>query len=201
MHKLLLASAEVTGADYVFLDLGPSKSQLNATFLMSCDFILPPCFPDLYSVASVYALLSEDGLLQRWITQHAELVHNQRALNPPGATRRLLLTDDQRRHGFAMKLTFPKLLPFIVTNFDPPRLNIINKADAGFIYTLKNLIEQGCTHVPAAVKSLYIRSTDMVLPLLQHIGAVHKYSHQTGVPIVSMSAGAAHHARQTLRAP
>ena len=54
----LLAMAEVTQADIVIVDLGPSSSLLNQCILLGCDFILPPVFPDYFSLSSAHKLLT-----------------------------------------------------------------------------------------------------------------------------------------------
>jgi hypothetical protein len=59
-----MAAARV-GAKIVLVDLGPSSGILNETFVMSCDFIIPPTCPDYYSVASVDGLLTT--VFPRWL--------------------------------------------------------------------------------------------------------------------------------------
>ena len=44
--------------------MSPSNAAHNRVMGMSVDFILPPCFPDAYSAASVHGLLT--SILPEW---------------------------------------------------------------------------------------------------------------------------------------
>lgn len=50
--------------DVVLVDCAPANSRLNKIFAMTADFIIPPVFPDYYSMASVHGLLSH--VLPNW---------------------------------------------------------------------------------------------------------------------------------------
>lgn len=45
--------------DYVLIDCAPANNAVNKFFAMSSDFILPPVFPDFFSMNSVQGLLHE----------------------------------------------------------------------------------------------------------------------------------------------
>jgi hypothetical protein len=50
--------AKIHNFDVIIEDLGPSKSNHNMSAILSCDYILPPVNPALFSCASVSGLLS-----------------------------------------------------------------------------------------------------------------------------------------------
>ena len=60
VHEL----AKELQVDVVLVDFGPSTDTLNETFVMSCDYILPPCFPDTFSNSSMQSFLR--SLLPDW---------------------------------------------------------------------------------------------------------------------------------------
>ena len=39
--------------DVILVDLGPSNTMFNGWLMMSCDYVLPPCFADAHSADSV----------------------------------------------------------------------------------------------------------------------------------------------------
>lgn len=56
-RRLINEITKAKGIEIVLVDFGPSASLLNTIFLSTCDFILPPCFADYFSVASLDGLL------------------------------------------------------------------------------------------------------------------------------------------------
>ncbi len=56
-RRLINKIALAKGIDIVLIDFGPSSSQMNLQFLSTCDFILPPSFPDFFNVASLDGFL------------------------------------------------------------------------------------------------------------------------------------------------
>jgi len=63
-HQLVQTHAEVVGADFVFIDLGPSVGALNRVALLSSDGFVIPLAPDLFSLT---ALPSVGNSLASWI--------------------------------------------------------------------------------------------------------------------------------------
>jgi hypothetical protein len=59
--------------DIVILDFGPSASSLNINWLSTCDFILPPTFPDYFSCSSLEGLLKQ---VLKKVLPHCELPRN-----------------------------------------------------------------------------------------------------------------------------
>jgi cellulose biosynthesis protein BcsQ len=56
-RRLINEITKAKNIEIVFVDFGPSASLLNTIFLSTCDYILPPCFADYFSVASLDGLL------------------------------------------------------------------------------------------------------------------------------------------------
>ena len=50
VYRFLRSAGKKVGADFTFVDLGPSLGALNRTVLASCDFFLVPVAPDLFSI-------------------------------------------------------------------------------------------------------------------------------------------------------
>ena len=90
--------------DFIIVDLSPSPSPVNQVMAMSCDYILPPCFLDLYSCGSIYGLLRNK--LPEWYIWHRETVKMQ-AKNKDEDDKPFLLQKDP-----------PQILPIICTSFD-----------------------------------------------------------------------------------
>jgi hypothetical protein len=64
--RLIEKMSRSTRADFVFIDLGPSTGALNELFVMSSDYILPPCSPDQHSFHSTRRLI--DTVLCNWFS-------------------------------------------------------------------------------------------------------------------------------------
>ena len=58
-YFMLQALAERGKFDFILVDMSPSQSAMNRCMAMSCDFIIPPCFPDSFSAKSVAGLLEK----------------------------------------------------------------------------------------------------------------------------------------------
>eukprot|EP00955_Chlamydomonas_euryale_P077682 362998-Chlamydomonas_euryale.AAC.4 len=56
--------------DVVLIDCAPANSRINKIIAMTSDFIIPPVFPDYYSMASVHGLLHH--VLPRWFAWRAD---------------------------------------------------------------------------------------------------------------------------------
>ena len=174
--------------EYIILDCSPSPGVINKVFVMSSDFILPPCFADFYSVSSVHGLLWK--VLPDWLTWRQSLVNEQQSLGTvPSA--------------FKLPLQPTRLLPFLVCNYNvtyyggvvhdaleaqalPAPAFVVNSF-AVFIRTLQQLLQhQG---LPPISRSMFAPCNgEMVITFIPNLGAISKVSHQIGHPIVCMSA-------------
>ena len=63
-HYMLQALAEREGFEFIIVDLSPSSGALSRCMAMSCDFIMPPCYADVYSAGSIHGLLTR--VLPQW---------------------------------------------------------------------------------------------------------------------------------------
>mmetsp|Transcript_3834 Transcript_3834/g.5922 ORF Transcript_3834/g.5922 Transcript_3834/m.5922 type:complete len:316 (+) Transcript_3834:3-950(+) len=113
LGNLVRMAAYVVDADYVFIDLGPSSSYLNKVILMSCDYILPPVFADLFSLGSLHNLLhvmlpDVVGQMEYLKGRAARLYAN------PSPDRTLTMV---KAYGYTYSAAPPTILPFIVTNY------------------------------------------------------------------------------------
>lgn len=111
--NLCRMAAYVTDADYVMIDLGPSSSYLNKVMLMSCDYILPPMFPDFFSLSSLHALLH---VMLPSVTTELEYLKERRdkvyAKPNDSAASKI------KAYGYTYPDALgPTILPFIVTNY------------------------------------------------------------------------------------
>ena len=87
--------------DIIVVDTSPADSALNQTMLMACDFILPPVFPDTGSTSSVLGLYSK--VLPKWFDDTLKIVNFQKTC--------------PRKKPFFLNDEYPRILPFLVTNY------------------------------------------------------------------------------------
>lgn len=97
--------------EYVIVDFGPSCTLLNKTFIMSCDYILPPVFCDSFSFESVHGFLNE--LLPDTRDESGMLVPGW--LSWAKGRRMMLAPDASEHHRF--NPAPPRILPFLITAF------------------------------------------------------------------------------------
>ena len=127
--RLALLTAQQTNARVVLVDFGPSSGILNQVFVMSCDYILPPCFADFYSICSADGFLR--SLLPLWLDWHADLLQREPGRISQGGVQQL----------FKFKPTPPKILPFLVTAYkmNYPR-ECVAKPSSQWILDLQDLV-------------------------------------------------------------
>lgn len=211
--NLLRMAAYVTDADYVLVDMGPSSSYLNKVLLMSCDYVLPPMFPDFFSLSSLHALLHV--MLPSTVSElsYLKTKRDKAYEQPENAT-----VSKIKAFGYTYtdKLG-PAILPFIVTNYrkkgaaadgtpgstalgqgDPDEDSFgpewVTTGPGKFIASMRDLIkafrtEQGAVQDQEVIKSLLKPDADgqMVIPLLRAMPKLMAESQETGVPVVAMT--------------
>lgn len=147
-RRLALLQAAHVGARIVLVDFGPSSGVLNQVFVMSCDYILPPCFADYYSICSADGFLRT--LLPSWIKWQREVLAKQ--------VDRLAMQEDPANLDFAFRQHPPRILPFLVTAY---KMFYAGKAVAApssqWILDLKALAESD--KLPAEVKVRPLRGS------------------------------------------
>jgi cellulose biosynthesis protein BcsQ len=84
------------GCQYVFIDVGPSSGALTRAFFLAADAYFVPAAPDRFNVQAVGTLAR---IVDRWITEHQQVVPSYREL------------------GLPVKENSPKFLGLIVQSF------------------------------------------------------------------------------------
>ena len=145
---------------------------------MSADYILPPCFADIYSAGSVRGLLTK--VLPLWLSWRAKVVEEQNGLKVKGR-----IKGDQ--HQYVLRPTPPKILPFLVNNYDLDTESRMNYHQSGFFLTIVHFIE----NLPANDEGYDItthfqrNNGRMVLSLIPRIhGAMQACRHCFSINIV-----------------
>ena len=114
--------------DMILVDLSPSCSAMNMAMVMSCDYVLPPCFLDMYSCESVHGLLTE--VLPRWFTWLKATAEFQESTNG------YKFVKDANIMPFLVRKTPPKILPFICTSYDVDIYNNVQYHHTSFYKTI-----------------------------------------------------------------
>jgi cellulose biosynthesis protein BcsQ len=100
--------AAVYNLDFILVDLGPNIDEITKVFVCSCDFLLPPVYPDFFSASSVKGLLEE--VLPDWMKWKQGIRGKWSALSD---TDKADLKKDGY-HDFSKPL---KILPFLVQKY------------------------------------------------------------------------------------
>ena len=107
--RLLKNLADKYNAEYVIVDFSPSSGNMNRTFIMSCDYILPVARADEFSCSSAQALLFK--LLGSWF-EYGERIRSAETRNVLRTSRN---SDDLSQ--FLFKRLNPGILPFLVSAY------------------------------------------------------------------------------------
>lgn len=110
--------------DCVLVDLCPAgDSAINKMATMCMDYILCPCFADLYNAGSVHGLFT--SILPQWLSWRHDVVEQQ-----------------EQDEDDIFPNAPPKVLPLIVTNYsmDDPKSNIVCLEDSSFFHTIKTFV-------------------------------------------------------------
>ena len=185
-RRLLHLIAEAHDIAVILVDFGPSSGALNRCFVMSCDYILPPSFADIYSQASAEGFLNK--VMVSWYSWW-RLVKNQE--KQPDMRQRLQQPGLKR---FLFNSQAPRILPFLVTNY-PKYDKVVAQDSASWIKTLKETVMD--TKVLDVIKQLFfplnVRPGSpaglMVIPLLENVGALQQVSHALQIPFVNFTKG------------
>jgi len=173
-RKLFIDISQVSEADYILVDLSPSMSTLNKTILLSCDYILPPVFPDFFSLSSMQTFLKE--MVPLLMEDHEKIMDAQPKR----------LTAPQKLYGYGFNPSFPKILPFLVSNFNFQE-NRIERGAANWVVSMRELVDPTNEFVPLAVLDLCIKSGDaIVVPFTPNYNKLTKWAHEWGHPPILM---------------
>ena len=177
--------------DFVLVDLGPSIDEITKAFVCSCDFMLPPAFPDFFSASSAHGLLND--VLPEWLRWRGE---HRRAWSTLSERDRKDLTD----HGYYDFGRPLKILPFLVQNYTllgdgaagqrpaarRGRGREISPSSSDFIYSITTLAREARDD---EVRALYAPDGDgrMVVPFCRKLTAAPTVSQNLGVPMVCLT--------------
>ena len=131
-RKIMTLTAQRYEIAYVIVDCAPSIGLLNSIIVNSCDYILPPVFPDTFSQQTVEGLIERvlpDNLLtlrEQWLD------YAQRG----GQARRWY----QDAEEFPFNVDRPRLLPFLMTNYRRYGQGIC-LSDARIIHGIKSFVD------------------------------------------------------------
>lgn len=171
-RKFILDAAEVVEAEYVLVDFGPSCSQMNKVFVASCDYIIPPVFADYYSLTSMNVLLQ--SLLPTVQDMQQNILDNEKKR----------MSKVQELRGYAFNKNFPRIFPFIVTNF-AQRGKQLTFGPGRYVATMAAVAKAQTDEV----KALYLPDgSSMVIALVRNIGRCQGASHLFGKAAVAMRA-------------
>lgn len=185
--------------DFILVDASPSSSLLNQTIAMNCDYIVPCCFPDFFSLSSVQGLLL--NVLPSWLNQA-----NVWRRGFKEYVKTLGGNKEQKELALKFRLPmFPRLLPFLVTNYQrrKPKGESVSKVDkqpSKYIRAMITIVDDVKVHpddptgpfqVTDEVKQLYIRNgglhEEMVIPLIQTANTAMQVAHQAGLSLTGFS--------------
>lgn len=167
--------------DFVVVDLGPNTGCLNEMFALSCDVLVPPTQPNLFSLHAVDNLLNT--ILPKWRSDHQRCLESSRALLRASST----------YAAYALNPNFPLIAPFLVCGFKPcgtvttdstAWIKAIQKAVSD--YHSRNVNEpppRGGQTIP--VHDLFTMDVDkMVVPFLRGDTALFQHADRNKVPVV-----------------
>ena len=126
-------SSDDSPLEFIIIDLGPSRDEINKALVMSSDFILPPASADYFSCSSVRGLLYE-ALPSFWKWRK---FHNQKIAMLDRSAR-----EDLKGMGFYdfAPEEWPKVLPFLVGSYDldgARKAGNIKRVSADFIHSIR----------------------------------------------------------------
>ena len=145
----------------ILVDLSPSNSAINQSVALSCDYILPPANPSIYSCGSVHGLLTSVLTGDKgWLKKHADIVAHQQDVEDESEDRKKAITP------WHLPTAPPKMLPILVNNYS--RDNGTNKvmlADSQFVYTMMKYVHEGasCRAPPACTLPSLVLTTERLL--------------------------------------
>lgn len=144
-RRLLLNIAKYKGLDYIVIDVGPNIGMVNQWIVNSADYIVPPCFPDSFSLQSIRELIME--ILPRFQeTQHRWYLKGEPPHDPNSENLWLprRLSQDFRFNPVT------KLLPALVTNYGMFQGKQICLSPAQYIHQIQDLLDCADSY-PASV--------------------------------------------------
>jgi cellulose biosynthesis protein BcsQ len=145
MSFMMNSLADKHKFDVILVDLSPSNSALNQVVAISCDYILPPANPSIYSCGSVHGLLTsvltgEEG----WLKKHEAIVDYQKK-----KVKKREADDDIME--WLLPASPPKMLPILVNNYSLDTYKgkeYMHLAESQFVYTMMKYVHEGASCQP-----------------------------------------------------
>eukprot|EP00899_Mesostigma_viride_P021915 jgi/Mesvir1/29725/Mv00956-RA.1 len=177
-RKAMLDIARHHRIKFMVCDLGPSSGNMNQNMLASCDIIVPPFEPSLFSASSVHGLLH--NVLPRMCSLQENIVRTQERRYFP-----------EKYAAYKFNPRAPKLAPFLMTNFNVTR-GQLGGMDSSFLYLVRDIA--ALNTIDPEVKALFEPDGDgnMVVPFLKHVPHILKTAQERGEPAVVFEPPAIH---------
>jgi cellulose biosynthesis protein BcsQ len=181
-RALIHALAKELSVDVVLIDYGPSTDKLNEVFVMSCDYILPPCFPDEYSLSSMRSFM--EALLPNWKHDLDKHVAVQRDYMKMEGNQ----TNDTRI-AYPLCPRSPVLLSAIVTMYRRYAEHIA-EVPYDFVDRLNTLVLEHMRKLRAlGIRCLCLRDENNkpcgALPLYRNLHGLHGICHAMSLPVTA----------------
>ncbi len=194
VRYFLAKLAEEHNFEYILLDLGPSSSLMNKVFVLSSDYILPPVFPDYFSISSVHGFLTK--LMKKWIHWHKQIINVKEKIFFDEMEEYKDEEDLSDYEVYRFKREIPNILPFLVANYqtrvsrdvqEKREGEPLEKGYAEMANTLMSVVSGD--DVPHEIQQLYQPNDDgkMVILFCKNLHSTLKASQITGLPFVKLT--------------
>lgn len=167
---------------YVLIDCAPADDVINKIIAMTSDYLLPPVFPDLFSMSAMHGLLYQ--ALPQWYGWRATLVARQTRDQPADAFRLSAICGGA-----------PRILPFLVQNLavytqknkkKGTKVTKVTMAKSSWIKGMQDMLMR--EDIPEIVSDRFRRNNgSMVIPFMKDLGTLYERSHECSTPIVNLT--------------
>ncbi len=168
--RLLEATAESHGADYLLIDLNPSLSSFNQNLLLSSHYFIVPTNPDYFSAMAVRSLARVLPAWRKWAERAAAMPVLKEAVYPfPDVTPKFLgtIVQNYRLRGGAPAIAFQKWMNEISSSVSEelfPALSAVNMTLPECVYK-KHGVEELCLAKISDFNSLIAKSQEHQTPI------------------------------------
>jgi chromosome partitioning protein len=138
IYDMIRRIGEREAADYVLVDVGPSAGAITRACFLSCDAFFTPVAPDRFNVQAIGSLAR---IIDKWITEHRQIVETFRA------------------EGLSVGLGRPMFLGTIVQNF---KISKGKKEKPGFALWMDRIPERVQSDLVPVLQKHSDASVDML---------------------------------------
>ena len=181
-RKIVMLTAKKYDIEYVIVDVGPNSSLLNTIIVNSCDYILPPVFPDTFSQQTVERLINQvfpnNFFCERdkWIDMYETSSRNNATMGWWQGDEEYKFVDSR-----------PKLLPFLMTNYYHKSGTGIGTADAQYLHGIKSIVDNVNNRKPWMVPYTVAGDTMLFWGFMRNQGSVLKNAQLLKIPVVKLN--------------